>query len=74
MHVKESGKKNADLVHMDWDQSQAALRTGNYEIAGEEPGDESTRSEKIVPDLVAPSDAAKPALAPASSGKDAKAS
>ena len=60
MHLIEKGKKGAEPVHMDWDQAQAALRTGKYEIDNEGPEADGDRSEdKLVPDLDA---AGRPAV------------
>ena len=42
MRVREKGKKDADAVHMDFGQAQAALASGSYELVEEEgePGPE----------------------------------
>lgn len=36
MQLREKGKK--DVITMGWDEAQAALQTGNYEVADGEPG------------------------------------
>lgn len=36
MLLREKGKKGAEPVSMEWDQAQAALRSGHYEEATEE--------------------------------------
>jgi hypothetical protein len=38
MLIKEVGATDDTAVHMDWDQAQAALRTGAYELV-KEPGE-----------------------------------
>ena len=67
MQLREKSKPDAEPVHMDWDQAQAALRTGKYEIASEGPESEGDRGEQLVADISAATPTAKDT-------KDAKAS
>jgi hypothetical protein len=68
MLLREKGKKNAEPTAMDWDQAQAALQTGKYEIADEVAESEHSERGPDQPAAQSPSPGTKPA---AEAGKSA---